>query len=201
MAATWNPALMQRLAEITAVETRAAGIHGLFRRSSTLDGNLCGPLLMKLSAKTVSRESFGAAFVAYRRRRHFIPQSCRHIAQALYWIQFSAQRQRSHFCLASRKTTCVIFQPTFAAASQGRRTHCNGKLRRDQRQFQATVNHHILTEHPLRELGFEASSFQTGRISKKLVSQWKVAADERGDRLAIHGGHRHEHGAKRYSFM
>src|SRR5437870_12846409 len=26
MAATWNPALMQRLAEITAVETRAVGI-------------------------------------------------------------------------------------------------------------------------------------------------------------------------------
>jgi beta-glucosidase-like glycosyl hydrolase len=52
MAATWNPALMQRVAEITAVETRAAGIPWTFSPVLDLGRQPLWPRSTKLLEKT-----------------------------------------------------------------------------------------------------------------------------------------------------
>lgn len=190
MAATWNPALMQRLAEITAIETRAAGIPWTF--SPVLDIGrqpLWARFYETFGEDPYLAKVLGAAFVRGIEGDDISSPS--HVATSLkHYMGYS-------FPLNGRdRTTAWIpenylreyFMPTFAAAVKaGARTvmvnsaEING--------IPGHINHHILTDILRGELGFQGVVVSDWEDIKKLVSQWKVAVDEKeATRLAILAG-------------
>ena len=190
MAATWNPALMQRLAEITAVETRAAGIPWTFSPVLDLGRQPLWPRFYETFGEDpYLAKVMGAAFV--RGIEGDDISSANHIATSLkHYVGYS-------FPLNGRdRTTAWIpenylreyFLPTFAAGVKaGARTvmvnsaEING--------IPGHINHHILTDILRDELGFQGVVVSDWEDIKKLVSQWKVAADEKeATRLAVLAG-------------
>jgi beta-glucosidase len=190
MAATWNPALMQHLAEITAIETRAAGIPWTFSPVLDLGRQPLWPRFYETFGEDpYLAKVMGAAFV--RGIEGDDISSPDHIAACMkHYMGYS-------FPLNGRdRTTALIpenylreyFLPTFAAAVKaGARTvmvnsaEING--------VPGHVNHHILTDILRGELGFQGVVVSDWEDIKKLVSQWKVAADEReATRMAIMAG-------------
>ena len=190
MAATWNPVLMQRLAEITAVETRCAGIPWSF--SPVLD--LGRQPLWPRFYETFGEDPYlatvlGAAFV--RGIEGDDISSANHVATSLkHYMGYS-------FPLNGRDRTSSwipenylreYFMPAFAAAVKaGARTvmvnsaEING--------IPGHINHHILTDILRGELGFTGVVVSDWEDIKKLVNQWKVAVDEKeATRLAILAG-------------
>src|ERR1043166_9751586 len=124
MAATWNPELMQRLAEVTAMETRAAGIPWTF--SPVLD---------------IGRQPLWPRF---------------------YPTFAEAVRAGAHTVMVN------------SAEINGTPGH---------------INHHVLTDILKGELGFKGFVVSDWEDIKKLVSQWRVAADEKeATRMAVMAG-------------
>ena len=190
MAATWNPALMQRLAEITAVETRAAGIPWTFSPVLDLGRQPLWPRFYETFGEDpYLAQVLGAAFV--RGIEGDDISSPNHVATSLkHYMGYS-------FPLNGRDRTSAwvpenylreYFMPTFAAAVKaGARSvmvnsaEING--------IPGHINHHILTDILRGELGFQGVVVSDWEDIKKLVSQWKVAADEKeATRLAIMAG-------------
>ena len=190
MAATWNPALMQRLAEITAVETRAAGIPWTFSPVLDLGRQPLWPRFYETFGEDpYLAKVLGAAFV--RGIEGDDISSPNHVATSLkHYMGYS-------FPLNGRDRTSAwvpenylreYFMPTFAAAIKaGARTvmvnsaEING--------IPGHINHHILTDILRGELGFRGVVVSDWEDIKKLVSQWKVAVDEKeATRLAIIAG-------------
>ena len=110
MAATWNPALMHRAAEITAAETRAAAIPWSF--SPVLDIGrqpLWARFLGNLRRRPVFGESVGRVVRARfgRRRREQSDARCG-VSETLYGLQSAAVGTRPHRCADSRKLSARI---------------------------------------------------------------------------------------------
>src|SRR5258705_11155247 len=190
MAATWNPELMKRAAEITATETRAAGIPWSF--SPVLDiGRMPvwprfyetfgeDPYLAKLMGVAFWRGFEGSDIAAEDRvassLKHYMgysfPLSGRDRTPA--WIPENYLRE--------------YFLPTFAAAVKGgARTimvnpaEING--------IPGHINHHLLTGILRGELGFKGFVVSDWEDIKKLVTIWHVAATEKeATRLAVMAG-------------
>ena len=190
MAATWNPELMQRLAEITAIETRAAGIPWTFSPVLDLGRQPLWPRFYETFGEDpYLAKVLGAAFV--RGIEGDDISSPNHVATSLkHYMGYS-------FPLNGRDRTSAwvpenylreYFMPTFAAAVKaGARSvmvnsaEING--------IPGHINHHILTDILRGELGFQGVVVSDWEDIKKLVSQWKVAADEKeATRLAILAG-------------
>src|SRR5438552_18388496 len=190
MAATWNPALMQRLAEITAVETRAAGIPWTFSPVLDLGRQPLWPRFYETFGEDpYLAQVLGAAFV--RGIEGDDIASPNHVATSLkHYMGYS-------FPLNGRDRTSAwvpenylreYFMPTFAAAVKaGARSvmvnsaEING--------IPGHVNHHILTDILRDELGFKGFVVSDWEDIKKLVSIWRVAATEReATRMAIMAG-------------
>jgi len=190
MAATWNPALMQRLAEITAVETRAAGIPWTFSPVLDIGRQPLWPRFYETFGEDpYLAKVLGAAFV--RGIEGDDISSPNHAATSLkHYVGYS-------FPLNGRDRTSAwvpenylreYFLPTFAAAVKaGARTvmvnsaEING--------IPGHINHHILIDILRGELGFQGVIVSDWEDIKKLVSQWKVAADEKeATRLAVMAG-------------
>jgi beta-glucosidase len=190
MAATWNPALMQRLAEITAIETRAAGIPWTFSPVLDLGRQPLWPRFYETFGEDpYLAKVLGAAFV--RGIEGDDISSPNHVATSLkHYMGYS-------FPLNGRDRTSAwipetylreYFLPTFAAAVKaGARTvmvnsaEING--------IPGHINHHILTDILRGELGFQGVVVSDWEDIKKLVSQWRVAPDEKeATRLAVMAG-------------
>ena len=135
MAATWNPALMQRAAEITAAETRAAGIPWSF--SPVLDVGRdpdLAALLGNFWRRPVSRESNGYRFCSRARgRRRRQRQKRRREPEALCRLQLSAQRPRPDARLDPRTLSAGIFSAAFCSRRKSRRAHRYGQFGLGQR--------------------------------------------------------------------
>ncbi len=103
MAATWNPELMKRAAEITAIETRAAGIPWSFSPVLDLGRNPLWPRFWETFGEDpYLAKVMGVAFRAWpRRRRRLFGRSSRIEFEALHGLQFSAHRKRSNTCMDS----------------------------------------------------------------------------------------------------
>ncbi|HXG92040.1 MAG TPA: glycoside hydrolase family 3 N-terminal domain-containing protein [Blastocatellia bacterium] len=190
MAATWNPSLMQRLAEITAIETRVAAIPWTF--SPVLD--IGRQPLWPRFYETFGEDPYlamvmGAAFV--RGIEGDDISTPNHIATSLkHYMGYS-------FPLNGRDRTPAwipenylreYFLPTFAAAVKaGART-----VMVNSAEINGTpghINRHILTDILRGELGFQGFVVSDWEDIKKLVSQWKVAADEKeATRMAVMAG-------------
>jgi beta-glucosidase len=190
MAATWNPELMKRAAEITAVETRAAGIPWSFSPVLDLGRNPLWPRFWETFGEDpYLAKVMGVAFVRGLEGSDVSSQD--RVASSLkHYMGYS-------FPLTGRDRTPAwipenylreYFLPSFdAAVKAGARTIMINSG--DINGVPGHVNHHILTDILRGELGFKGFVVSDWEDIKKLVTIWRVAADEKeATRLAILAG-------------
>lgn len=190
MAATWNPELMKRGAEIAALETRAAGIPWSFSPVLDLGRQPLWPRFWETFGEDPYLASvMGVAFVRGMEGSEVASQD--HVATSLkHYMGYS-------FPLTGRDRTPAwipenflreYFLPPFAAAIKaGARTimvnsaEING--------VPGHINHHILTEILRDELGFKGFVVSDWEDIKKLVTIWRVAPTEKeATRMAVIAG-------------
>jgi len=182
--------LMQRGAEITAVETRAAGIPWTFSPVLDVGRQPLWPRFWETFGEDpYLAKVMGVAFT--RGVEGDDSRSERHVASSLkHYMGYS-------FPLNGRDRTPAwipenylreYFLPTFAASVKaGAKTvmvnsaEING--------VPGHINHHILTDILHGELGFKGFTVSDWEDIKKLVTTWKVAADEKeATRMAVMAG-------------
>jgi beta-glucosidase len=190
MAATWNPALMQRTQEIAASETRAAGIPWSFSPVLDIGRQPLWPRFYETFGEDpYLAKVMGAAFV--RGMEGDDVSSPGHVAVSLkHYMGYS-------FPLSGRDRTSAwipenylreYFLPTFAAAVKaGAHT-----IMVNSAEINGTpghINHHILTDILRGELGFKGFVVSDWQDIEKLATQWHVAADNKeAARMAIMAG-------------
>jgi len=190
MAATWNPQLMQRAAEIAAMETRAAGITWSFSPVLDVGRHPMWPRLWETFGEDPYLATvMGTAFV--RGLEGEDVSSGKHIAASLkHYVGYS-------FPLSGRDRTPAYipeyalrenFLPPFAAAVKaGARTVMvnSGEIN----GVPGHINKHLLTDVLKGELGFDGFVVTDWEDIKKLVTSWHVAVDEKeATRLAVMAG-------------
>jgi beta-glucosidase len=190
MAATWNPLLMQKAAEITAMETRAAGIPWSF--SPVLDVGrqpLWARFWETFGEDTYLAKVLGVAFVRGLEGNNV--GSDVNVASSLkHYVGYS-------FPLNGRdRTTALIPEnylreyllPTFdAAVKSGART-----VMVNSAEINGTpghINKYLLTDVLKGEMKFDGFIVSDWQDIQKLVTQWKVAKDEKeATMMAINAG-------------
>jgi beta-glucosidase len=190
MAATWNPALMQRGAEVAGAETRAAGIPWTFSPVLDLGRQPLWPRFWETFGEDpYLAKVMGVAFV--RGIEGNDVSSSKNVATSLkHYVGYS-------FPLTGRDRTPAwipenymreYFLPTFAAAVKaGARTIMVNSA--EVNGIPGHVNHHLLTEVLRNELGFDGFVVSDWQDIKKLVTEWRIAADEKeATRLSILAG-------------
>jgi beta-glucosidase len=190
MAATFNPELMKRASEITAIETRAAGIPWSFSPVLDLGRNPLWPRFWETFGEDpYLAKVMGVAFV--RGLEGTDVSSSNTVATSLkHYMGYS-------FPLTGRDRTPAwipenylreYFLPTFETAIKaGARTIMinSGEIN----GVPGHVNHHILTDILRTELGFKGFVVSDWQDIKKLVNVWRIAADEKeATRLAVMAG-------------
>src|SRR6266481_4239725 len=190
MAATWNPELMKRGSEIAAMETRAAGIPWTFSPVLDIGRHPLWPRFYETFGEDpYLAKVLGLAFV--RGIEGDDISSSSHVAASLkHYMGYSFPlngRDRTSAWI-SENYLREYFMPTFAAAVKaGARSVMvnSGEIN----GIPGHINHHILTDILRGELGFRGVVVSDWEDIKKLVSQWKVAVDEKeATRLAIMAG-------------
>src|ERR1043165_8438849 len=190
MAATWNPELMKRAAEIAAIETRAAAIPWSFSPVLDLGRNPLWPRFWETFGEDpYLAKVMGVAFVRGLEGPDVSSQS--QVASSLkHYMGYS-------FPLTGRDRTPAwipenylreYFLPTFAAAVKaGART-----IMVNSGEINGTpghVNHHVLTDILRNELGFNGFVVSDWEDIKKLVTFWRIAATEKeATRMAVMAG-------------
>ncbi len=190
MAATWNPALMQRASEIAAMETRAAGITWSFSPVLDVGRHAMWPRLWETFGEDPYLATvMGTAFV--RGLEGDDLTSGRHVASSLkHYVGYSfplTGRDRTPAYIPDHALREYFLPPFAAAVKAGARTvmvnsaEING--------VPGHINKHLLTDVLKNELGFDGFIVTDWEDIKKLVTQWKVAADEKeATRLAVMAG-------------
>jgi len=190
MAATFNPELMKRAAEITAIETRAAAIPWSFSPVLDLGRNPLWPRFWETFGEDpYLAKVMGVAFVRGLEGSDVASQN--QVASSLkHYMGYS-------FPLTGRDRTPAwipenylreYFLPTFdAAVKAGARTimvnsaEING--------VPGHINRHVLTDILRTELGFKGFVVSDWEDIKKLVSMWRIAPNEKdATRQAIMAG-------------
>lgn len=190
MAATWNPQLMQRAAEISASETRAVGVPWSF--SPVLD--IGRQPLWSRFWETFGEDPYlakvmGVAFV--RGMEGTDLRSSKQVAVSLkHYVGYS-------FPLSGRDRTSAwipenylreYFLPTFAAAVQaGARTVMVNSG--DVNGVPVHASSYLLKNVLRDELGFKGFVVSDWEDIKKLARTWRVAVDEKeATRMAVMAG-------------
>lgn len=190
MAATWNPELMQRVAEITAIETRAAGIPWSFSPVLDLGRNPLWPRFWETFGEDpYLAKVMGVAFV--RGLEGSDVASDNQVASSLkHYMGYSyplTGRDRTPAWIPENYLR-EYFLPTFdAAVKAGARTiminsaEING--------VPGHVNRQILTDILRGELGFKGFVVSDWEDIKKLVTTWRIAATEKeATRMSVMAG-------------
>ena len=190
MAATFNPELMKRAAEITAIETRAAAIPWSFSPVLDLGRNPLWPRFWETFGEDpYLAKVMGVAFVRGLEGADVSADTA--VASSLkHYMGYS-------FPLTGRDRTPAwipenylreYFLPTFdAAVKAGARTIMinSGEIN----GVPGHINRHILTDILRTELGFKGFVVSDWEDIKKLVTTWRIAADEKeATRLAVLAG-------------
>src|SRR4026207_908084 len=190
MAATFNPELMKRAAEITAIETRAAAMPWSFSPVLDLGRNPLWPRFWETFGEDpYLAKVMGVAFV--RGLEGTDVSSSNAVASSLkHYMGYS-------FPLTGRDRTPAwipenylreYFLPTFdTAIKAGARTIMinSGEIN----GVPGHINHHILVDILRTELGFKGLVVSDWEDIKKLVTVWRIAADEKeATRLAVLAG-------------
>ncbi len=190
MAATFNPELMKRAAEIAAIETRAAAIPWSFSPVLDLGRNPLWPRFWETFGEDpYLTKVMGVAFV--RGLEGTDVSADTQVASSLkHYMGYS-------FPLTGRDRTPAwipenylreYFLPSFdAAVKAGARTIMvnSGEIN----GVPGHINHHVLTDILRTELGFKGFVVSDWEDIKKLVTTWRIAADEKeATRLAVMAG-------------
>jgi len=190
MAATFNPELMKRAAEITAIETRAAGIPWSFSPVLDLGRDPRWPRFWETFGEDpYLAKVMGVAFVRGLEGSDVASQQ--QVASSLkHYMGYS-------FPLTGRDRTPAwipenylreYFLPTFdSAVKAGARTIMinSGEIN----GIPGHVNHHILTTILRKELGFDGFVVSDWEDIKKLVTMWRIAGNEKeATRMAVMAG-------------
>jgi beta-glucosidase len=190
MAATWNPALMQRAAEITAAETRAAGIPWSFSPVLDVGRNAQWARLWETFGEDpYLAKVMGAAFV--RGLEGDDVSNGKNVAASLkHYVGYSFPlnaRDRTPAWIPEHYLREYFLPPFAAAVKAGARSvmvnsaEING--------VPGHINKHLLTDVLKNELGFDGFIVTDWEDIRKLVTQWRVAADEKeATRMAIMAG-------------
>jgi len=190
MAATWNPALMKKAAEITAMETRAAAIPWSF--SPVLDVGrqpLWARFWETFGEDPYLTKVMGVSFV--RGLEGNDVSDDKRVASSLkHYVGYSFPlngRDRTSAWIPENYLREYFLPPFDAAVKSGARTvmvnsaEING--------VPGHINKYLLTDVLKTELGFDGFIVSDWNDIKKLVSEWKVAADEKeATRMAIMAG-------------
>src|SRR6266481_1364195 len=190
MAATWNPELMKRGSEISAMETRAAGIPWSFSPVLDIGRQPVWPRFYETFGEDpYLAKVMGVAFVRGMEGSDVGSQD--HVATSLkhymgYSFSFNG-RDRTPAWIPENYLR-EYFLPTFdAAVKAGAHTvmvnsaEING--------VPGHINHHILTDILRDELGFKGFVVSDWEDIKKLVTVWHVAATEKeATRMAVMAG-------------
>ncbi|MGA9995065.1 MAG: glycoside hydrolase family 3 N-terminal domain-containing protein [Pyrinomonadaceae bacterium] len=190
MAATWNPELMQRGAEISAAETRAAGIPWSFSPVLDIGRQPLWPRFWETFGEDpYLAKVMGVAFVRGMEGTDISSQD--RVASCLkHYMGYSLPldgRDRTPAWIPENYLREYVL-PTFdAAVKAGAHTvmvnsaEING--------VPGHTNHHILTDILRGELGFQGFVVSDWEDIKKLVTTWKTAADEKeATRQAVMAG-------------
>src|SRR6267143_1750344 len=180
MAATWNPELMKRGSEISAMETRAAGIPWSFSPVLDIGRQPLWPRFYETFGEDpYLAKVMGVAFVRGMEGSDVGSQD--HVATSLkHYMGYS-------FPLSGRDRTPAwipenylreYFLPTFAAAVKAG-AHTVMVNSAEINGIPGHVNHHILTDILRDELGFKGFVVSDWEDIKKLVTIWRVAANEK----------------------
>jgi len=190
MAATFNPELMKRASEITALETRAAGIPWSFSPVLDLGRDPRWPRFWETFGEDpYLAKVMGVAFVRGLEGNDVASQQ--QVASSLkHYMGYS-------FPLTGRDRTPAwipenylreYFLPSFdSAVKAGARTIMinSGEIN----GVPGHVNHHILTTILRKELGFDGFVVSDWEDIKKLVTTWRIAATEKeATRMAVMAG-------------
>jgi beta-glucosidase len=190
MAATWNPELMKRGAEISAMETRAAGIPWSFSPVLDIGRNPLWPRFWETFGEDpYLTKVMGVAFVRGMEGTDVASQD--HVATSLkHYMGYSlplSGRDRTPALIPENYLREYVLPPFDAAIKAGARTvmvnsaEING--------VPGHVNHHILTDILHGELGFKGFVVSDWEDIKKLVTIWHVAANEKeATRMAVMAG-------------
>src|SRR5438876_1227830 len=190
MAATWNPELMKRATEITAVETRAAGIPWSFSPVLDIGRQPLWPRFYETFGEDpYLAKVMGMAFVRGLEGSDVSSQD--HVAASVkhymgYSLSFNGRDRTPAWIPENYLREYVL--PTFdAAVKAGAHTvmvnsaEING--------IPGHINHHILTDILRDELGFKGFVVSDWEDIKKLVTVWHVAATEKeATRMAVMAG-------------
>src|SRR6478672_3085731 len=190
MAASWNPALVERAEEIAAMETRAAAIPWSFSPVLDIGRQPLWPRFWETFGEDpYLAKVLGASFV--RGLEGNDVSNDKNVASSLkHYMGYS-------FPLSGRDRTSAwipenylreYFLPTFAAAIKaGARTVMvnSGEIN----GVPGHVNRHVLTDILRNELGFNGFVVSDWEDIKKLVTFWRIAATEKeATRMAVMAG-------------
>lgn len=190
MAATWNPLLMQRASEITAMETRAAGIPWSFSPVLDVGRQPLWPRFWETFGEDpYLAKVMGVAFV--RGLEGSDVSSDRHVASSLkHYVGYSfpqSGRDRTSAWIPENYLREYFLTPFDAAVKSGARTvmvnsaEING--------IPGHINKYLLTDVLKNELKFDGFIVSDWQDIQKLVTQWKVAKDEKeATMMAINSG-------------
>ncbi|HYU98089.1 MAG TPA: glycoside hydrolase family 3 N-terminal domain-containing protein [Pyrinomonadaceae bacterium] len=190
MAATWNPELMKRGSEITAMETRAAGIPWSFSPVLDIGRQPLWPRFYETFGEDpYLTKVMGVAFVRGFEGTDVASQD--RVASSLkHYMGYSLPltgRDRTPAWIPETQMREYVLPPFAAAVKAGARTvmvnsaEING--------VPGHINHYILTDILRGELGFKGFVVSDWEDIKKLVTIWHVAATEKeATRLAVMAG-------------
>jgi beta-glucosidase len=190
MAATWNPELMKRGSEISAMETRAAGIPWSFSPVLDIGRQPLWPRFYETFGEDpYLAKVMGVAFVRGMEGTDVAAQD--RVATSLkHYVGYSLPltgRDRTPAWIPENYLR-EYFLPTFdAAVKAGAHTVMinSGEIN----GIPGHINHHLLTDILRDELGFKGFVVSDWEDIKKLVTIWHVAATEKeATRLAVMAG-------------
>ncbi|HVF66697.1 MAG TPA: glycoside hydrolase family 3 N-terminal domain-containing protein [Pyrinomonadaceae bacterium] len=190
MAATWNPELMRRLSEVTAMETRAAGIPWTFSPVLDLGRQPLWPRFYETFGEDpYLTKVMGAAFVRGVEGDDLTSNA--HVATSLkHYMGYSlplSGRDRTSAWIPENYLREYFLPPFAEAVRAGART-----VMVNSAEINGTpghVNRRVLTDILRGELGFKGLVVSDWEDIKKLVTQWRVAPDEReATRMAVMAG-------------
>ncbi len=190
MAATWNPALMQKGAEVAAIETRAAGIPWTFSPVLDLGRQPLWPRFWETFGEDPYLTTvMGVAFV--RGVEGDDVSSSKQVASSLkHYVGYSfplTGRDRTPAWIPENYMREYFLPPFAAAVKAGARTVMVNSA--EVNGVPGHINHHLLTEVLRNELGFDGFVVSDWQDIKKLITEWRVAADEKeATRLSVMAG-------------
>jgi beta-glucosidase len=190
MAATWNPELMKRAAEITALETRACGIPWNFSPVLDLGRQQVWPRFYE----TFGEDPYLAKVMGIAAVRGYEGSNIAakdHVASCLkHYMGYSfplSGRDRSPAWIPENYLR-EYFMPAFQAAIEAR-AHTIMVNSGEINGVPAHASHYLLTDVLRDELGFRGMAVSDWEDIKKLVTYHRIAATEKeATRIAVMAG-------------